>query len=118
MLAACASAQARPVALSVLDVSRQSEALNGKVIRVTGVVRDCQRLSCALLSPTDARHFLSIGNSDAFDRSIRRVLGREIVIEATLNNRCVVDFDHDVIPICGDRSDSLANPVLIWPRAK
>jgi len=118
MLAVCAHAQAKPAALSVLEVSRRSEGLNGKVVRVTGIVRHCQRLSCALLSPTNENHFLSIGRSDAFDRDVRRVLGHEIVIEATLDDRCVVDFDHNIIPICGDRSNSLANPVLIWPKTK
>jgi hypothetical protein len=118
VLLACASAQARRAPLSVLEVSRQSGVLNGKVIRVTGIVRNCQRLSCALLSPVNEQHFLSIGKSDSFDRAVQRVLGREIVIEATLNDRCVADFDHGVIPICVDRSNSLANPVLIRPRVK
>jgi hypothetical protein len=104
--------------LSVHELSQQREALNGKVVRVAGVVKHCQRLSCALEAPDNERYFVSIGKSDAFDRTVQHVLGREIVVEATLDDSCVVDFDHDISPVCGDRSNSLANPVLIWPSTK
>ena len=118
MLAGCTTLSAKPTALSVYEVGKQNEALNGKTIRVVGVVRHCQRLSCALESPTNERHFISIGTSKTFDHAVKGLLGREIIVEATLDNGCVVDFDQGVIPICGDRSNSLVNPVLIWPKTK
>ena len=116
ILSACATLPAKPAALSVHEVSQQQDALNGKVIRVSGVVRHCQRLSCALISPTNKLHFISIGNSETFDQDIRQHLNREVVVEGMLDSRCVNDFDLGDYAVCADRPDSLANPSLVWPK--
>ena len=118
LLTTCASLPAKSPTLSVLEVSRQRDALDGKVIRVGGLVRNCQRLSCALVSPTNERHYISIGRSESFDRDIQHALNREVVVEGRLNQSCVNDFDHDSLALCSDRPNSLANPALVWPKIR
>ncbi|HKR24869.1 MAG TPA: hypothetical protein VJS15_06385 [Allosphingosinicella sp.] len=115
-LAACAAPQgASGTALSVVEVIDGQRELIGRRVVIRGVLSACERLSCALLGEdrNGRERFLSIGRSDAFDAAARRHAGRTVEIEARLTDTCLPSPDPDVIPVCADRSSTLADPVFI-----
>ena len=116
VLAGCATMKQPADTLSVYEVAKRHAELDGKIIRVRGVVKYCQHLSCVLYSTDNRDHFLSLGTSPSFDDAIDLHLGHEVVVEATLNDDCVQDFDTGVIVMCSDRSDTLHNARIVWPR--
>jgi hypothetical protein len=121
LLLLAASGSARLPGLTVSDVWRQHAALDGQRIRVSGVVVECRRLSCALRenrSP-DARA-LGLGSSDRFDAAIQSRLGLPIVIEGRLDATCLhgradrLTGPHGAKEfICLDRSAELADPRIV-----
>jgi hypothetical protein len=120
VLAACASTQGtadRPsgTALSVVAVIHGQRELIGQRIVIRGVLSECNRLSCVLLGEREngRERFLSIGYSVAFDAVARRHSGRTVEVEARLTDVCLQDPDPRIIPVCADRSDTLADPVFI-----
>ncbi len=123
LVLAASGGSARLPRLTVAEVWRQHGALDGQVIRVSGVVLKCERLSCSLRSDLgpDSRG-LSLGSSDSFDRAIQSRLGQPVVIEARLNARCLhARADHKsvehgspgIIVVCSDRANELVDPRLV-----
>jgi hypothetical protein len=111
MLSACAvPALSGPVPLSIDQVLARHPELDGQRVRVRGWLSLCQSLSCWMTTTPDknARPFLSIGSSSSFDRAVAKWVGREVVIDATLNDECLRP---DII--CTDRADVLSDPVLV-----
>ena len=109
------------------EVYRDYKELNGKRIRVAGYVRYCEPRSCAIgdepYDPADpgGGASLSIGSDRdrKFDRRAKRLVGRRIVMEGTLDTRCLLglvgDVDAEVV-ICADRAEMLKAPKLIAAR--
>lgn len=102
-------------ALSVIEVIDGQEDLIGRRVVIRGVLSECQRLSCVLVGEdgNGRERFLSIGSSAAFDAAARSHSGRTVEIEARLTDVCLPVPDPDVIPVCADRSSTLADPVFI-----
>ena len=102
-------------ALSVIDVILGQQDLIGRRLVVRGVLSECERLSCGLLGEdrNGREQRLSIGSSASFDAAARRHSGRTVEIEARLTDRCLPLPDSDSIPVCADRSSTLADPVFI-----
>nr|WP_294849926.1 hypothetical protein [uncultured Sphingomonas sp.] len=119
------SASARMPGYTVTEVWKNHVALDGKVIRVSGVVGRCRGLDCTLLEnhSKEARR-LGIGRSEDFDRTIQSRLGQIVVIEAKFDATCLhaaADMafgDHgksDTV-ICLDRAPVLSNPRIVSSR--
>ncbi len=115
-------AAARLPGLTVGDVWKQHGSLDGQVVRVSGVVNKCAGFSCALReNPSPTARTLSLGSSDTFDRAIQSRLGRPVVVEGTLDARCLHaradrhsgDHDPSKVYICTDRAPELRNPRLV-----
>jgi hypothetical protein len=116
-----ASAAEAPV-LTVPQVIERHEALDGKVVRVSGWLHSrCYRFGCSITNTRDGKGaYLSLGGSGSFDLAVQKAgaQGRKILVEGRVNHTC---FDHSKDPgndpreltICTDRADELADPRLI-----
>jgi hypothetical protein len=119
-----ASGSARLPGLTVPQVWKQHVALDGQVIRVSGVVVKCQLLGCALReNPSANARSLGLGSSDAFDRAIQSRLGLPVVVEGRLDATCLhgradrLAGAHGATEyVCLDRSAELAHPRIVSPR--
>ena len=121
-LAACATVGSHSSALTVSEVWQRHVELDGKVVRVTGVVTRCQRLGCSLRESTQPNaRSLGIGTSADFDREVQPLLGGPIVVEGRLDADCLHvaadraygEHGRTDIQICSDRASMLKEPVLV-----
>jgi len=108
--------------MSVSEVLRRHDELDRRTIRISGVVRRCTRISCALSDPNEPSAFLGIAPSRSFDRQIKRWIGRPVTVEARLDADCLhylldkpEDRTDDVL-LCGDRAGDLDDPRIVLPR--
>lgn len=118
-------APAKGSAYSIREVWKNHVALDGRVIRVRGVVKNCYALSCSLLEHggRGARR-LGIGTSKQFDRAIQSRLGLPVTVEGRFDARCLHAFadrefgDHgrDELVVCTDRASMLHDPKLVSNR--
>ena len=125
LLTGCVTAQPASSALTVADVWARHHALDGKVIRVRGVVAECYSLGCELYQSADDRSkWLGIGTSDTFDAAVQSYLGKQIVVKGLFRADCLhaladpanqthrADGELTVV-ICTDRADMIINPQLV-----
>jgi hypothetical protein len=117
LLAACATV-APPRPLTVRQVVENAEALDGKVILVSGWLPYCHRLSCGLYGSReevakDFAYYLSIGGSRWFDAAALRLEPGFIVLRARLHNKCISDPADGTIAVCADRSGTLEPLALV-----
>jgi hypothetical protein len=108
--------------LTVTDVWARYLELDGKLIRVKGVVTNCKPRGCMLeVQAGDTSKWLGIGASRRFDQQVQRFLGKPIIVEARLDTTClrpliesprVVDGQVEEV-VCVDRVSMLREPVLI-----
>lgn len=105
---------------------QRHEELDGKRVMITGWLVECQPLSCALLNNLDGLddddfHYISLGESLEFDRSVARFEGRPhlVEVEGIIRRTCFshqndvgIDLGGDII-VCTDRADQLRNPRLL-----
>jgi len=120
-----AAALARLPGYTVGEVWKNHVALDGKIIRVSGVVTHCELLGCSLLENVgpDSKS-LSIGGSDKFDSAIQSRLGMPVVIEGRLDATCLHGMadrkfgQHGVkdVIICTDRASMLEDPRIVSSR--
>lgn len=105
--------------LTVEEVIKWHEALDGQVFRIKGRVTRCQPYSCALLSLTNDQKALSLGGSDMFDREVSAFENAAtlVEVEGRVSRTC---FDHTADPghpkvtvVCLDRADEIQHPRLI-----
>ena len=92
-------------------------------MRVRGwLLERCYRFGCSISASNDtASERLSIGGSKSFDLALSQanVRGREILVEGRVKRDCFAHpkgdpaFDPNIISVCTDRADQLANPKLI-----
>ena len=117
-----ASASARLPGLTVPEVRKQHVALDGQLVRVSGVVLRCEQLGCSLReNPSPTARTLSLGSSPQFDGVIQSRLGLPVVIEGRLDPTCLhsradgMTGDHGLRDgvICLDRAPELADPRLV-----
>lgn len=125
LLTGCVTAQSGTSALTVSDVWAKHHELDGKMIRVQGVVTRCYRLGCQLYqSAGDQSKWLGIGTSDSFDEAVASYLGKRIIVEGRLRADCLhvmadpeeqthrPDGEVNVI-ICTDRASMIMQPQLV-----
>ena len=117
-----ASASARLPGLTISEVWKQHVALDGQVIRVSGVVTRCQSLGCSLReNPSPTARTLGLGSSPEFDREIQHWLGLPVVVEGRLDAKCLhsradrLTGSHRLadIEICMDRASELRDPKIV-----
>src|SRR5687768_5077507 len=89
-LAAGLSGSDQPNTLTIGEVWFRHHELDGKPIRVRGIVTRCQSLGCPLQESTDRNSkWLGIGSSKSFDRRMSKLLGKEVVVEGRLRADCL-----------------------------
>jgi hypothetical protein len=125
LLLGCAAAPLQGAALSVGDVWQKHHELEGRLVRVHGVITRCEPLGCMLRESRDGSKWLGVGESENFDDHAARYLGKPIVVEGRLRSDCLhayadppeVTQPHGEFQgvICTDRSGMLLNPRLIGP---
>ena len=119
-------APAKPPAFSIREVWEHHAALDGKLIRVRGVVTNCRPLGCSLREhgSKGARH-VAIGTSADFDRRIQSRLGELVTVEGRFDATCLHgqadrDFPHgpasEQVVVCTDRASMLHKPELVSNR--
>ena len=115
-----ATAAADPPALTIEEVVARHDELDGQGIRVRGWLTACEPLSCRISAGPNRqdRPHLSIGGSETFDAAVENLIGRQIVLDATLDPKCLHIQVDDPPPegkafICTDRAPVLANPALV-----
>ena len=125
VLASCATTASAEQPLTVSEVWLRHHELNGKMIRVQGVVMECKPLACPLQESADDKwKWLGIGTSKIFDKAVVPYLGKPIVVEGRLRADCLhimadskqnIPNEHgDVVDIvCTDRASMIVNPQLI-----
>jgi hypothetical protein len=117
-----AGASARMPGLTMTEVWKQHVALDGQVIRVSGVVKRCETLGCSLMeNPGPGARSLSLGDSPQFDKDIQSRLGLPVVVEGRLDATCLhsradrvfgAHGQKDVV-VCLDRAPELREPRLV-----
>ena len=118
-------ALARMPGYTVSEVWKDHVALHGQIIRVSGVLTRCERLSCSLrenIGP-DARS-LGLGSSDRFDDEIQSRLGMPLVIEGRFDATCLhaeadrAFGEHGLKDgvVCLDRASMLRDPKIVSNR--
>ena len=121
LLLFASAAAAHDVPLSVGDVWARHHELDGQVLRIRGIVTNCQPLSCQLRESATAKaRWLSLGSSTRFDAAVKNELGREIVVEGRLDSTCLHLFadppsNSREIVVCADRFPTIVSPKLIEP---
>lgn len=114
-VATAAAGQPLGDALSVYQVIAGQSELKGKRVVIQGRISECHRQSCVLFGddPQGLERFLSIGRSASFDVAVRGLGGRTVEIEARVQADCMPFADPEILPVCADRSDTLADPKLV-----
>jgi hypothetical protein len=122
LLLLATGAPARLPGLTVTEVWKQHDALDGQVVRVSGVVTRCAVLSCSLReNPSPSARGLGIGPSQRFDADIQSRLGQPVVIEGVFDAACLhARADRasgnrqarDIV-VCTDRAPELRDPRLV-----
>ena len=116
------SASAEPVgdALTVADVWQRHHELDGRIVRVSGVVTRCYRYGCNLLaSMSENAKWIGMGGTAEFDQTIQPLLGKQIVVEGRLDARCLHASADEKYPanldvvVCSDRASVLTDPKLV-----
>ena len=110
-LAGCIAPGRAENTFTVSEVVDGSAELKGQRINVVGTLSDCQPLSCGLRAA--GGYWLSIGSSDEFDIAAERFRGQEVVVAATFTGKCVTKPKSELIAVCGDRSETLADPKIL-----
>ncbi|UIP06731.1 hypothetical protein LY632_13810 [Erythrobacter sp. SDW2] len=110
-LAGCIAPGRAENTFTVSEVVDHSSELEGQRINVIGTLSDCQPLSCSLRAADG--YWLSIGKSDEFDYAAERFRGQEVVVAATFTGKCVSDPKAEIIAVCTDRSETLADPKIL-----
>ena len=114
-LTACVTVPSvQPPSLSVAEVIGDSSALLGKRVLVRGRIGECRHLSCGLsgIDEGGRSRYLSLGGGNAFDRSVRGLAGKSVLIEATVTDHCMPHPDPDIIVVCTDRPSTLDDPIF------
>lgn len=119
LVASPATMAQEPNVMSVDEVLKHHDVLDGKLIRVRGWLTLCESLSCQISAkPSKKSPYLSIGSSNAFDENAARLVGTVVVVEAVLDTRCLrsrigANRAKEEMVICLDRADELQNPQFI-----
>ena len=114
----CTTASQSPPELTVAEFYELAPQLVGQTVTIVGFVEPCVPLGCAITAkPSGGDNqvlSISIGTAPSFDRAVRHLGGRQIRMRATFTGRCF-DFDpnDDVIVVCADRGNSLAEPEFL-----
>lgn len=96
-LAALSGAAAAPAqsekSITVQDLLRDQDKLNGEVVTVRGYIRECVAARCNLYwrqQDWSSRtfYFISIGPDAAFDQATRGHLPGNVVLKGTLDTKC------------------------------
>ena len=121
LVAACVAAPTADRPLTVSEVWARHHELDGKLIRVEGVIEQCYRLGGPLkesLGP-EAKH-LNVGTSESFDVAVQQFVGKRIVVAGRLRTDCMhVSADEDrgerdgSVIICTDRASMIMNPRIV-----
>lgn len=114
MTAWATTASPPPPSLSVAEVIKGSGALLGKRALVHGRISECGYWSCGLSGVDGAgqiRH-LSLGGGAEFDRSVRGLAGKTVLIEATITDICMPNPDANIMVVCTDRPPTLDDPIF------
>ena len=113
--------------MSVTEVLKNLDELNGKSVEVQGFMPECGAYSCVLFAneqlskdfwriangpdrKVELPDFLSVGFDEAFDRKAGPLAGRYVVVRARVSNKCRPGG----VPSCTDRADDLI-PLDIAP---
>ena len=106
--------------LTVREVVEQYEQLDGKIVRVVGVVYGCQMLGCSLLDAGHPRDYsFGLGTAPGFDEQMRLHLRKRIIVEGRLDATCLHTGETKLpngqigVIICTDRASVLKDPKLI-----
>ena len=121
----CAHSQHDDTASNIEELFAKHVELDGKSVRATGYLTICKRTYCEIAARKNrkdrANSRLSIGSSDWFDRRVRNLVGRKIIVEGVLNAECMHSAADKTYPhgevenpvICLDRANQLKSPKLI-----
>lgn len=123
ILASCATVVTGPRPLSISEVWARHHELDGKQIRVQGVIVRCERLGCPIQETADPHSKgLGIGTSAEFDEQALRNLGKTFVVEGKFDAECLhVRADEDVqkasedelFVVCTDRASMIIDPRIV-----
>ncbi|HEY1142576.1 MAG TPA: hypothetical protein VGE68_00935 [Sphingomicrobium sp.] len=107
-----APAPVKPVPTTIAAIRSDPKKFNGQVVRLTGWVNQCQRLSCGIeerpaSDPKGAGQRLSIAGDAKFDRTIVPLLPTYVEFDARVDTGCLVSPAGDTIMVCADRVPDL-----------
>jgi hypothetical protein len=101
-----APAEPKPIATTIAAVRADPRKLDGQVVRLSGWVNRCERLSCSIdersvTSPGGAGAHLSIASDDKFDSTLKPLLPTYVEFDARVSAACLTT------QACTDRAPEL-----------
>jgi hypothetical protein len=101
-----APAEPKPIAATIAAIRANPKRFDGQVVRLSGWVNRCQRLSCSIderpaISHGGAGEHLSIEENQKFDDVIRPLLPTYVEFDARVNAACLTT------QVCIDRGPEL-----------
>jgi hypothetical protein len=101
-----ASAEPKPIATTIAAIRANPKRFDGQVVRLSGWLNRCQRLSCSIDERSATSHggageHLSIGSNQKFDDTIRPLLPTYVEFDARVNAACLT------AEVCIDRGPEL-----------
>ena len=109
---ASAPPEVKPISATIAAIRSNPRKYNGQVVRLTGWVNSCQRLSCGInerpaSDPKGAGDGLSIGDDAKFDQTIAPLLPTYVEFDARFDARCLIHSQGNEIVVCTDRAPVL-----------
>lgn len=101
-----APAEPKPIATTIAAVRADPRKFDGQVVRLSGWVNRCERLSCSIdersvTSPGGAGAHLSIASDDKFDSTLKPLLPTYVEFDARVSAACLTT------QACTDRAPEL-----------
>lgn len=109
---ASAPPEVKPISATIAAIRSNPRKYDGQVVRLTGWVNSCQRLSCGInerpaSDPKGAGDGLSIGDDAKFDQTIAPLLPTYVEFDARFDARCLIHSQENEIVVCTDRAPVL-----------
>ena len=98
--------EVKPIATTIAAIRSNPKKFDGQVVRLTGWVNACQRLSCGIderpaSDPKGAGERLSLAGNPKFDQTIQPLLPTYVEFDARFQARCLTTA------VCTDRAPVL-----------
>jgi hypothetical protein len=99
-------AEPAPITTTIAAIRANPKKFDGQVVRLSGWVNRCQRLSCriderAASGPDGPGDHLSIGENQKFDDTVKGLIPTHVEFDARFDAKCLTDV------VCTDRAPEL-----------